>query len=128
MADFEIGSSLIGMTNLESLTTALPVPRSWFYPFSEYVMTGNGKKRGIGLPRARWVFPVLTTEQRDQLREFCEDPSTDVFIRTATNEDDDAYATFSGVMHWVEEEERLAGFRFEVEILFTELVEQEEVS
>lgn len=125
-AEFEIGTSLVSMTNIEELTTPLPVPRTVFYPYADYVTTGTGLKRGIGRARTKWIFARLTTAQRDQLREFCDGPSDTVYIRTATNEDEDSYADFSAIMHWVEEEDRRAGYRFDVEILYTELIEQEE--
>lgn len=123
---FEIGTSAEDLTNVEELETPLPVPRCYFYPYAEYVRTADGRKRGMGLPKCRWVFPVLTAAQRDQLREFCKGVSEPVYIQTATNDDQDEYKVFRGWMHWVEEEERIAGYRMEMVIEFTELVEVEE--
>jgi hypothetical protein len=96
MADFKIGITEGGMTNIESLTTPLPLPIFDFMPFARTVNLGSGGTRGVGSPVVTWKFPMLTLEQYTQLRTFCAGSSAEVFIRTRI--DDDNYASFQAKM------------------------------
>lgn len=126
MPEFKIGTTLEGMELLTALTEPVTVvPVASFEPFADYRTLASGKRLGLGAPVATWEFPTLEREQRDQLRTFCTEASAAVFIRTATNEDDDEYADFSAVMHWPDAEDRPAGLRHGFRIRFTHLVEQE---
>lgn len=120
-ADFEIGISYITLTNIESLTTPLELPKSEYFPYARTVNKGNGGKRGVGFPMASWRFAVITVEQRDQLKTFCPDASGEVYIRTKLN--DDTYAAFTATMIWPEGEPRwLGGYKQNYEIIFRNLV------
>ncbi len=124
MADFRIGNTLAGMTNIEALATPLPVPRSVFTDYAERIMAASGKSYGRGYPTCRWIFALLTSAQRAQLRTFCPGASAAVYIRTLAN--DDTYHTYQAIMHWPEEEERDPSKRrdrLEFTVLFTNLVE-----
>lgn len=121
MANFEIGPAGGLMTNIESLGTPLEIPRSEYYPYARTVNLGNGGKRGVGFPMAAWTFPILTVEQRDQLKVFCPDASGEIYIRTKKN--DDTYANFSAMMIWPENEERWYAHKRNYQILFRNLVE-----
>jgi len=126
MADFEIGTTEEGMTNIEILTEPLDPPKSEFLPYARIVNLGNGGKRGVGFPVAIWNFPLMTLEQRDQLKIFCPDASAAVFIRTKKN--DDSYAVFEAVMIWPENEDRWYGIKRNYQILFRNLIEVPEGS
>ncbi|MEJ5201567.1 MAG: hypothetical protein WHV66_04975 [Anaerolineales bacterium] len=123
MADFKIGTTLSGMTNIESLTTPLPVPRAVFRDYAEKVTAASGRTYGRGYPVCQWTFSLLTSAQRQQLRQFCPGASAAVYICTLAN--NDTYYNYQAVMHWPEEEERDPSKRrdrLELTILFTHLV------
>jgi hypothetical protein len=96
VADFKIGTTESGMTNIESLTVPLPLPEFDFLPFARTVSLGSGGTRGVGSPMATWNFQMLSLEEYTQLRTFCTGSSAEVFIRTRI--DDDTYADFSAKM------------------------------
>jgi hypothetical protein len=52
--------------------------------------------RGGGFPVVRWKFDALRVEQRENLRDFVPDVTTEVYIRTPTNE------TVAGVRQWID--------------------------
>jgi hypothetical protein len=120
MAEFEIGTTLGGMTNIQSLTVPLDLPKSEYAPYARSVNLGSGGKRGVGSPMATWIFPLMTVEQRDQLKSFCTGASAAVYIRTKLN--DDTYADFSATMIWPDGEERWYGVKRNYSILFRNLV------
>jgi len=131
LSSFQIGTSLVGMVNIESLTTPLPVPRAPFNPYARLVMASSGRSIGQGLATCQWIFSRLTPDQRQQLRGFCAGSSATVYIITMTNEADvghsvasDAYMPFRGVMHWPEEKREPSRLhdRLEFTITFTHLV------
>jgi hypothetical protein len=125
----EIGTTLEGMTNLESLTTPIPNPKPFYRQFSEVVATLGGGNYGRGYAQVDWVWNVLTREQRDQLRTFCAGASATVYIRTRTNDNSDAYKKFIAIMRFPNEEERDSRARLDFKIAFMHLVEivEEEV-
>lgn len=96
MADFKIGTTEVGMTNIESLTTPLPLPQFDYLPFARTVNLGNGGTRGVGSPVVTWTFQMLSLAEYTQLRTFCAGASAHVFIQTRI--DDDTYAGFEGEM------------------------------
>ena len=103
MPDFEIGTALEGMTNLEALTEPLPAPKSTYQDYSVLVQLGSGGTIGQGYPTATWTFGTLTTSQRDQLKQFCPGASAAVYIKTKLNSEGagvDDYAVFSAIMNW----------------------------
>jgi hypothetical protein len=120
MDDFMIGTTEEGMTNIESLTVPLELPKSEYFPYARTVNKGNGGKRGVGFPMASWTFALLTVQQRDQLKTFCPDASGEVYINTKLN--DDTYATFSATMIWPENEDRWYGVKRNYSILFRRLI------
>lgn len=122
MADFKIGTTQANMTNVEALATPLPVPRSVFRDFAEIVTAASGRSYGRGLPTCKWIFSVLTSAQRQQLKTFCASKSAIVYICTLAN--DDVYYNYRAIMHWPVEEERDPSKRrdrLEFEIDFTHL-------
>ena len=122
MADFKIGTTQANMTNVEALATPLPVPRSVFHAFADVVTAASGRSYGRGLPTCKWIFSVLTSAQRQQLKTFCSGKSAVIYIRTLAN--DDVYYNYRAIMHWPVEEERDPSKRrdrLEFEIEFTHL-------
>jgi hypothetical protein len=122
VADFKIGTTQANMTNVEALATPLPVPRSVFRDFADVVTAASGRSYGRGLPTCKWIFSVLTSAQRQQLKTFCSGKSAVVYIRTLAN--DDVYYNYRAIMHWPVEEERDPSKRrdrLEFEIEFTHL-------
>lgn len=122
MAEFEIGESLGSMTNLAELETPIveETPRSSYLPYARTVNTGDGGKRGIGSPVAVWDFPLLTLDQRNQLKGFCPGASATVYIRTKLN--DDSYADFQAIMIWPDStEDRWYGEKKNFSIIFRNL-------
>jgi hypothetical protein len=96
MADFKIGTTLGGMTSLESLTTPVPLPQIDFLPFARVVNLGDGGTRGVGSPVVTWTFQLLSLDEYNQLRTFCPGASAEIFIRTRI--DDDTYEDFQARM------------------------------
>lgn len=124
--EYKIGTILVGMTNIESLTTPVPNPKPFYRPYVEIVETLSGNDFGRGPAEVDWVWNIFTREQRDQLRTFCTGSSSLVYIRTRTNDNSDEYKNYQAVMHWPLDEERDAGKRLDFKITFTHLVEQME--
>ena len=96
MADFEIGTTEVGMTNIEALATPLPLPQFDYMPFARIVNLGSGGTRGVGSPVATWTFQLLTIAEYTMLRTFCAGASAEVFISTRI--DDDTYDVFQAKM------------------------------
>ncbi|MCZ2155745.1 MAG: hypothetical protein LC114_17910 [Bryobacterales bacterium] len=99
----------------------------WEYQdYSKSVILGDGTQRGLGYPKARWLFKGLRPEQRENLRDFVSDLTAEVYIRTPTNETSAGVRTwmdFSALLHWTVESE-LVGINYVemVELTFTHLV------
>ena len=84
-------------TLLSSSSSDVSVARAldWgFEPYSKYVKMSSGDMRGLGYPVVTWRFAALRIGQRENLRDFVPDVTSDVYIRTQTNE------TVSGVAVW----------------------------
>jgi hypothetical protein len=121
MAEFMIGTTLEGMTNLEALMVPLVPPKSNYLPYARTVNLGSGGKRGVGSPMAFWDFSLMTLEERNQLKEFCPGAAADVYIRTKLN--DDTYADFSAKMLWLDNiEDRWFGEKKNMTIQFRNLI------
>lgn len=122
--DYRIGTTLVGMTNIEDLPTPISNMQSFYKPYQQAIVLGDGTTRGVGYPEAIWQWNFLTREQRDQLRIFCPSSSAIVYIRTRVSDNADQYKNFLAIMHWPEDEERFARKRMDFKIRFTHLVEQ----
>lgn len=99
----------------------------WEYqPYSKAATLGDGTKRGLGYPRARWLFKGLRPEQRENLKDFISALSAEVYIRTPTNETAAGVRTwddFSALAHWTEGPELVGVNHVEmIELVFTHLV------
>ena len=124
--DYKIGATVDAMTNIEDLITFFPAPKSKFFPFSSYAMLANKTKIGIGRPTAEWHWGFLRNVDvdlfRDTLREYCENASDIVFIKTQTNENENEYAVFQATMLWPEEENNDASRRIDFTVKFINLI------
>lgn len=120
---YMIGSTQVGMTNLESLTTPVHPPKSSFVPYTTGYDLGDGSVRGSGWVAATWTWNVISQAERDQLRIFCTGASANVFIKTRCNDSNDAYKTYQAVMIWPQEEARDARRRTSFVIQFRALIE-----
>jgi ABC-type proline/glycine betaine transport system substrate-binding protein len=122
--EYKIGTTLLGMTNIESMTVPVPNPQTFFKLYAEIVTLGDGSSFGRGFPQVEWKWNLLTRAQRDQLRAYCAGTSAAVYVRTRTNDSADAYKNYLAIMHWPLEEEKYATKRMDLNILFTQMVEQ----
>lgn len=120
--DFQIGSTLGGILNLSALSTAVTNPKAEFIEFSETAVLGNGRLFGVGFPQATWYYGFLPEAEYDMLRSFCPGASADVFIATLTN--NNSYTIYSAVMSMPLTYQIRAGRYVDVEIKFTQLVDQ----
>lgn len=122
--EYKIGTEAGGVgaiTNLGSLTTPIPAPKSSFQDYTEYIQLGSGEMKGVGWPVAEWHWDFLTQAQRNQLRTFCTGASETVYIRTRKNDSSDAYANYLAVMIWPIAEDKDAGRRLDFTIKFQAL-------
>jgi len=84
-----------GLLTSVSATPSMDRVLEWEHqPYSQYTTLGNMETRGQGFPVVRWKFSALRIEQRENLRDFVDDVTTEVYIRTPTNE------TAAGVTVW----------------------------
>jgi len=121
MAEFKIGTTEVGMTNLEALATPVPLPQTDYMRFSRIVLLGSGGTRGVGSPVAIWTFQLLSIAEYNQLRTFCSGASAQVYIRTKV--DDDSYGNFQATMIWPNESQnRWFGNRRNLVITFRDLL------
>lgn len=131
IASYEIGTSLGGMVNIESLTTPVRPPKYNYQPYSKPIPLGSGGVRGGGWPLAEWHWDMISAAERDQLRAFCPTASAVVYIKTRVNSNStspaavDQYKIFKAVMVWPnpEGEREAGGRRRDFTIKFQALVE-----
>ena len=122
--EFEIGLTLVGMTNVTELAVPLLAPKSSYKRFAAIIGLGNLSARGYGNPSSTWRWKFLTLAQRDQLKTFCPGTSAQVYIRTKKRDATEAWANFLCWMVWPEEEEVQAGDVLDFTVLFRDMVEQ----
>lgn len=122
---FEIGTTLGGMVNVETLDSGnLPAPKATYKPYSELIPLGNGSVRGTGYPTIVWKWGILSRSARDALRTYCPGSSALVYIKSQAIDSADAYVTYLAWMVWPEEEDRQASRRVEFSIEFRKPIEQ----
>ena len=103
---YKIGTSAATLTELSSLTVPLKDPRATYQPYSQQIRLGSGKIRGIGFPVVSWRWGFLTQSQRDQLREYVENASEELYIETEFVDNSDAFVIAQVVATWPMVEER----------------------
>jgi hypothetical protein len=103
---FEIGTTQVGMTNLESLAVPV-VPPAWTYrQYSEEIQLGDGTVQGQGWPTATWHWGFIKKAMKASLKTFCAGKSAVVYIKTY--KPDRTTGTFRAVMVWPAEDEDYA--------------------
>lgn len=106
LADFEIGSTYVGMENVEDLLDdepleeQMPPPRATPVTTSNPVELATGHVRGAGWLTCTWTWDLLTQKQYDELRAFCTGKSDDVFINTKL--EDGTYDEYTAILVWPE--------------------------
>ena len=117
MSEYKIATlagGVAGLTALSGLTTPVLDPVSFWQDFQEQVDLASQLVRGVGLPVAEWLFPVMSLAARSQLKSFCAGASAVVYLRTANNAG--SYAIYKGVMVWPLQERCKAGMVFELTV------------
>lgn len=122
--EFQIGTTLVGLTDVTELAVPLLYPASNYQRFATVVDLGDQGGRGYGNPSTTWRWGFMTLAQRDQLKTFCPGASATVFIRTKKRDATEVWANFQAKMLWPNEEEVVAGRVLDITILFRDMVEQ----
>jgi hypothetical protein len=121
-SEYMIGTSLVGMTALRSLTRLVPAPKSTFHPWSKPVQLGDGTIRGLGWKATTWYWKIIRPEEIEQLRTFCPGASAEVYIATRQNVGD-TFKPYKAVLVWPEEDRDFLR-RVDLEIKFQRLEDQ----
>ena len=119
--EYMIGTSVLDLVFLESLNNGdMPYPDAQFAEFVTVVELASGHEKGLGLPTAQWTFGLVSQAQRDALRVYCPGVSSDVVIKTRTNDNGGEYKLYSAIMKWPKPDGELydAGRYKELTILF----------
>lgn len=129
--NFKIGTTLLGMQELETLLStggAVASPDWSFQPYAGAVQLADGTLRGQGFPVVKWRFNHLSNTHRQTLKAFVTGLSGAVYIRTPTNESSGGaivWKSYLGVMKWTpEDEDKAADETLGLVLTFTHLVEQ----
>lgn len=116
ITDYEIGTTYVGMTNLEELAVPLPPPRSTIPGNSQAVDQADGLVKEVGWLVTHWVWDALSQDQYDQLQTFCPDKSALIYIKTL--DEDGTFSVYTTVMVWPEPPERRGGAILDLDVLF----------
>ncbi len=96
-------------------------------PYVRGVKLGDGHVQGLGAPVVTWKFRALRPEQRENLKDYCAALSSDVYIRTPTNETSAGarvWKNYQAVMKWTDSFEIIGVDAVEeVFITFTSCIE-----
>jgi len=114
----------VRLTNVENLLAGFPAPKGVFQPYTIALPLEDGGVRGGGWKKAVWKWSFVTQAQRDTLRAYCPGASADVYIKTRTVDNADAYAIYSAKMLWPgpDPEQRDALRRIDFELTFQALI------
>lgn len=127
--DYQIGTSLAGLTNLESLATPVRPPRGRFVEKSLLFDRADGHVSGHGSILVVWSFDVLTVAMVNQLRQFCTGQSAAIWIKTRVPPDSissvETFRIYNGIMIWPTqdymERRQIGGKYLGLEIQFRQL-------
>lgn len=129
--DYAIGTSFAGLTLLTDLDVystpyGSPVTRPhWAFQDGGVIDLDDGSQRVIGLPKAQWLWNIITDDERNALKTFCPGVSAEVYISTYNNDDVDEVHNYRCTMLWPVEKGEIvqATQRTDFEISFVNLVE-----
>jgi hypothetical protein len=99
----KIGLTEAALTNIESLNSGdFPAPKQPFWDYPRREQLADLSWRGLGLPKFRLDFGIITQAQRDALAVYCTNlVSCPVFVELLNNDDDTK--RYSCVMVWPDE-------------------------
>ena len=128
--DYQIGlssGSMVSLANIPAVsgsgTVNVDPPRSTFTPYMDEQQLVSGQVRGVGYPRATWIWDSISREARDALRQYCPGKSASVYIKTKTMDSSDSYHIYSAIMVWpTQEEPRNFQRRIDLKIAFQTVV------
>src|SRR5689334_14132020 len=127
MLPVKIGTTAEEMISLDELETPLQAPKFEFLDYEDTVRLQDNTERGLGFPVARWIYPYLEAEERNQLKEFCPGASATVYI--CTKLPNDTYGNYQATMIWLKQEPvRTMDLKTDFVIEFRNLVALEEAS
>ena len=118
---FMIGTSQANMINIESLWMPIIAPKPTFTKYQKSIALASGLVRGVGLPSATWHWDYMTSDERAQLRIYCSEKSSTVYIQTPTNENSE-FEIYTAVMVWPEGEDPTIDIFLDFTIEFMNLV------
>lgn len=113
-SNFQIATTLGALSSgaLDSIlsTQSGDVDPDWsFQPYAQSIRLGNGKTKGQGFPIAKWRWNGMEDVNREVFKAFVgSNLSTDIYIKTATNETLSGLVTFKRylcVMNWPQADE-----------------------
>jgi hypothetical protein len=124
---FMLGTLAAGFAALANLEVdgsgEYVAPHPTYIPYSKQNALVDGRVRGGGWATLDWTFSICTQVQRDWLRAFCTEQSSEVMLRTSVMDSAEQYLYFTGVMVWPTlKEEHDAGRRPNLVIHFQRLV------
>lgn len=123
--DYQIGTTLGGLANLQALTVPVRYPKSRPELAAETKTMGDYSERLIGAPTTVWHFSSISKAERDQLRVFCPNGSSFVFIKTMSLDNANLFRVYTATMVWPALTEELdAHYRVNFDISFRGLVVQ----
>jgi hypothetical protein len=101
MSEYELGLTILGMEDLETLGLPDPFPVE-FTKFDEVYTSGDGGQVGDGFSKINWHFDILTMAQWFTLTDHLGNAqSAQLFVRTTTdagNSYANLFATFQAFM------------------------------
>jgi hypothetical protein len=131
ISSYAIGTTVGGLTNLETLAGFGRPPRGYLTLYPVKYVGGSSQDVGDGLPTCKWVFRSLSQAQVNALRAYVSSGSTYLLsapVYITTRLDDGSFATFSAFMNWPQDMEskrtEASGLYENLEIIFTAMVQQ----
>ena len=98
MSDFEIGTTIGTLVNVEDLVPALCPPRATPPGLSQRIERADGNAKGVGWVACHWSWDYLEQDEYNKLRTYCPDTSAKVVIQT--KQEDGTYDTFDATLVW----------------------------
>lgn len=103
--DYQIGTAPGNMVNLETLFASVRgiyTAKADPVDYSQPTRLGDGSLKGNGWLQTTWHFDYLSLANYNVLKGYCSGLSSQVYIRTRSN--DGTFATYTATMLWPEKE------------------------
>jgi len=117
--NYEIGATYETMTDIRA--AGIIEPECDFFEYVELVDLANGQNRGIGLPYAEWHFGFMSSDQYENLRDFCAGISAAIYV--AMPDSDNTFKRYSGVLKMPQQYTIRNDRRIDITVKITHLVE-----